>query len=298
MTSKSKLIQKTILYVSLLRAKQWHKNGFVLLGFFVLGDYQNQALLVLSTVAAIAFALAASAVYIFNDYCDREADRFHMLKKQRPLAAGTIGTPGALALAVLLSAAAMFLAVQVSYLAALLLAAYLLNNLTYSLWLKQIPIIDIFQIAFGFILRILTGTIGIGINISEWMLLTGFMVSILIGFSKRYSELSQHDEADNQRTVLQHYSVYSLRVYIIIMATATIMTYSMYTLSPRSVALHGHTNLIYTIPIVIFGIFRFLHLVLDNRQGEDPANLILQDRQVVLAVLIWIVTYGFLIFKV
>jgi len=149
-----------------------------------------------------------------------------------------------------------------------------LNNFTYSVFFKKYPIIDVFQVGFGFMLRIFAGTVGIGIYISEWMVLTGFMVSLLIGFSKRFAELSNNPSPQTHREVLQEYSVETLKSFIIIMASATIITYSLYTLSPRSVELHGTTNLIYTTPFVIFGIFRFIYLVLFHQSGDDPSSQI------------------------
>ena len=123
--------------------------------------------------------------------------------------------------------------------------------------------------------------------------MTGFMVSLLIGFSKRFAEMQSHEAPAHHRAVLQYYSVDTLRAFVIVMAAATIMTYALYTLSPRSVAIHGHTRLVYTIPIVVFGVFRFLHLVFHSHTGEDPANEILRDRQLLLTILLWLVAYGF-----
>lgn len=279
----------------LLRIHQWHKNAFVLLGFFVLGDYDNYALLLKASAAFVAFCLASSSVYIFNDYLDIKADRTHPLKKNRPLASGAIQIKPALLLALVLCLATLFISFHISNMALIVISLYLINNVSYSLFLKRYPVIDVFQIGLGFMLRIFAGTTGIGIYISEWMMLTGFMISLLIGFSKRFAELSNTPTPHNHREVLQEYSLEILKSFIIIMAAATIITYSLYTLSPRSIELHGTTNLIYTTPFVIFGIFRFLYLVLFHQSGDDPSSQIFKDKQLVLTVILWALTYSLII---
>jgi 4-hydroxybenzoate polyprenyltransferase len=280
----------------LIRMRQWHKNSFVLLGFFVLGDYGNYALLFKAILAFFAFCLASSGVYILNDYKDIEADRNHSLKKNRPLASGDIAVTPALFLSAILCLVSLLIAYYINVLALLIIFLYLLNNITYSLVLKRYPIIDVFQLGLGFMLRIFAGTLGIGIYISEWMILTGFMISLFIGFSKRYAELVNSDGAQNQRMVLKEYSIDILKSFMIIMASATIITYSLYTLSPRSIALHGTTNLIYTTPFVVYGIFRFLYLVLFHKSGEDPSSLIFEDKQLIFTLICWAVTYGLIIY--
>ena len=282
-------------WLNITRIRQWHKNGFVLLGFFALGDYGNHALFLDAVVVALAFCFASSATYIFNDFLDVEADREHPLKKKRPLAAGTIKTGWAIAVSILLALAALVTASRISDLSAFFVAAYLLNNLLYSLLLKNRSIIDVVQLALGFMLRLLAGTVAVGIQISDWMTLTGFLVSLLIGFSKRYSELSNHSNSLKARKVLKKYSVEALRIFIAITAAATIMTYALYTLSPSTIEMRGHSHLMYTVPIVIFGVFRFLHIILHNRGGEDPASLLFRDQQLLAAVIMWITVFALMV---
>jgi len=234
-------------------------------------------------------------MYIFNDYQDLEADKNHPLKKNRPLAQGTVSVIEGFSLSGLLFLSSLIIAFSINFTALIIVFIYLLNNLIYSLFLKKYPIIDVFQIGFGFMLRIFAGTTGIGIYISEWMMLTGFMISLLIGFSKRFAELSYAPSPQNHREVLQAYSFEILKSFMIIMAAASIITYSLYTLSPRSIELHGTTNLIYTTPFVIFGIFRFLYLVLFHQSGDDPSSQIFKDKQIVIVVVLWALTYGLII---
>lgn len=283
--------------LKLIRINQWHKNAFVLLGFFVLGEYDNYDLLFKACLMTIAFCLASSAVYVFNDYRDIGVDRQHPQKKHRPLASGAVSAKAALFFALILFALSLVISLNIAIPALGIISLYLLNNITYSLFLKKYPIIDVFQIGLGFMLRIISGTVGIGIYISEWMLLTGFMISLLIGFSKRYAELSNNNQAlQSQREVLQEYSLETLKSFMIIMASATIITYSLYTLSPRSVELHGTANLVYTTPFVVFGVFRFLYLVLYHESGDDPSSQIFKDKQIVTTVILWALTYGIIIY--
>jgi len=281
--------------LKLIRINQWHKNTFVLLGFFVLGDYENYNLLFKAIIIFFAFCFASSSVYIFNDYRDIESDKKHPYKKDRPLIKGTVEIGEALFLASIFCLTSLVVSFYISATALAIIALYLINNLTYSLFSKKYPIIDVFQIGFGFMLRIFAGTEGIGVYISEWMLLTGFMVSLLIGFSKRYAELSNNPIPQNRREVLEEYSLDTLKSFMIIMAAATIITYSLYTLSPRSIELHRTTNLIYTTPFVIFGVFRFLYLVLYHQSGDDPSSQIFKDKQLVVTVILWALVYGVII---
>jgi 4-hydroxybenzoate polyprenyltransferase len=277
--------------LKLIRVRQWHKNGFVLLGFFLSGRYGDLHLLIKSAVMTGAFCFASSSVYIFNDYRDVDSDRKHPVKRERPLAKGTVGTREALSISALFLLIGLGLSFFVGRLGLLFVLAYLVNNLLYSIFLKAYPLIDVFLIAFGFMLRIFAGTIGVGIYLSEWMVITGFMISLLISFSKRYSEFTRLAMAKEHRPVLGHYSEELLRSFIIIMAASTIVTYALYTLSPRSVELHGTTNLIYSTPIVIFGIFRFLHLVMVQGGGEDPTSAVLKDKWLAATFLLWVVSY-------
>ncbi len=288
-------MNKIYQYLNLIRVRQWHKNAFVLLGFLVYGHYNDIALLQKSLFMFTAFCLASSAVYVLNDYLDIEADRNHPEKKERPLAKGTINVSHAFFLATTLCVASITISYAINFTALIIILLYLLNNITYTYKLKEYPIVDVFQIGLGFMFRIFAGTAGIGIYISEWMILTGFMVSLLIGFAKRFAELSYKKNPGTHREVLQEYSEETLKSFMIIMASATIITYSLYTLSPRSVELHPTTPLIYTSPLVIFGIMRFLYLVMFHKFGDDPASQLLKDKQLIITVVIWALLYGLII---
>lgn len=282
-------------FVKLVRVRQWHKNGFVLLGFFLVGDFRNYSLLYEALVMGIAFVFSSSTVYILNDYLDIEEDRNHPVKRQRPLASGTISKRFALSVFLIFFTASIIISLINGLFGFSLIIIYLLSNVVYSIGLKQIPIVDVFIVALGFMLRILAGTSAIGIHVSEWMLFAGLELSLFLGFSKRYSELAAYSDSTADRFVLQHYSLDILRTFMIIIASTFVMTYSLYTVSARSIELHGTTNLMYTIPIVIFGLFRYFYLILMKKGGEDPSAELLKDKQLLFTVIIWMVTYSMII---
>ncbi|RMD99291.1 MAG: decaprenyl-phosphate phosphoribosyltransferase [Calditrichaeota bacterium] len=290
-TARSRLHES----LRLMRWQQWHKNAFVLIGFLALGEYSDFALLARALINTLSFCLVSSAVYIFNDFWDREEDRKHPLKRHRPLAAGTVPLHHAFILGAILLVASFGLSMANGKFSVLILATYVANSVVYTLYFKELPILDVFLIAFGFMLRIFSGTLGIGIYVSEWLIITGFMVSLLIGFAKRYAELANHFEAQNHRGVLKNYSLETIKTFVIIMSSATIVTYALYTVSPRPMALHNTHRLIYTTPFVIFGIFRFLHLMFMNQTGEDPANLVITDKYLLFTIFGWLLTYGLMI---
>ena len=194
----------------LLRPHQYIKNGFVVLGV-VFGQSPTLLDALHAALAFVAFCLAASSVYVFNDMVDVESDRMHPIKRNRPIASGAVSLPLARGLSALLAALALGAAFSLGWLAALFIALYLVLNVAYSLRLKHVVILDVFLISAGFMLRILIGTAGIGIPPSQWLLLTGLMLTLFLGFAKRRAELIQlqgSGKADRAtvRRVLENYS--------------------------------------------------------------------------------------------
>ncbi|MFZ2852672.1 MAG: decaprenyl-phosphate phosphoribosyltransferase [Rhodocyclaceae bacterium] len=286
-------------YFKLLRPHQWVKSGFVFVGL-LFGHAWHDALLVQGVVlAAAAFALAASAVYVLNDLADRERDREHPEKRHRPLAAGTVNTTQALLLASACLLSALMLANAVSTTALAIVVAYALLNVGYSLGLKHVVLLDVFIISAGFMLRILAGTLGVGIAPSHWLLLCGMMITLFLGFAKRRAELNAlAGRGGNHRRVLDDYDPALLDKLIGICAAGAIVSYSLYTVSAETVAMHGTTNLIYSVPFVLYGIFRYLFLLHRRGGGGDPAAALLRDVHLLgafagwLALVLWILGRG------
>jgi len=280
-----------IAMIELLRPHQWIKNTFVLLG--VLFSHQwNEPVLVRSGVAFLAFCAVASAIYILNDILDLRADRLHPVKRHRPLAAGAVSIPCGWWISCGLFTIALVMSWWVSRTAAVLILLYWLLNLAYSWRLKQVVILDVFIISAGFMLRILVGTSGLGIAPSNWLLLCGMMVTLFLGFAKRRAELLSLDggrESDQalSRRVLDDYTPAMIDQFMAISAACTIVSYCLYTVSPDTAAFHS-VNLIYTVPFVIYGIFRYFYILLRQAKGNDTANDLLSDRHLLLTVALWV----------
>lgn len=275
----------------LLRPHQWVKNGFVFVGL-LFGDVGDNWKLGGSVLLAGAgFCLLSSCGYVLNDVFDRRADRAHPLKCKRPLASGTVSLREAYALAFACGTAGLALGAAASSIVVAILLAYLALNLAYSAQLKHIAILDVFIIAAGFMLRIFAGTWGVGIEPSYWLLLCSLQLTVFLGFAKRRAELMATDGsgtgAASQRAVLDDYSPALLDSMMAISAAGVIVSYSLYTVSPDTVALHRTDKLIYTLPFVVYGIFRYIFLV--HRQGgEDPAWTLLTDAHMLVIGALWL----------
>jgi len=272
----------------LLRPQQWIKNGFVFIGFFFAEQFTNFLLFSQVLFAALAFCLASSCVYIFNDIADIQRDRLHPRKKNRPLPSGKVTESYAKALSTLLGVSALFLGLYVSPKVALMLICYLFINVLYTTWLKNVVILDVFCICAGFMLRIFAGTTGVGIPPSEWLLLCGMMLTLFLGFTKRRAELKGlENNGEDFRKVLSQYEPRFLDEVIAICAAGVIITYSLYTMDQSTVGVHHTSALIYTVPFVIYGVFRYLYLLHNYNQGEDPASDVVRDSHMIICMLGW-----------
>ena len=278
--------------IRLLRPKHWVKSLFVFAGLFFGHAWGDPDLVLRVVAAAIGFSLVSSAVYVLNDIADRKVDRRHPLKCNRPLAKGTVRLPTAVVLGLVVASLGAMAGYYASPLVAIMLALYAALNVTYSLGLKRVVILDVFIIAGGFMLRLLAGTSGVDIPPSQWLLLCGLMLTLFLGFVKRRAELGVDEDGDkaSQRKVLRYYSPALLDGLITVTAACIIMSYSLYTLSPETMATHRTPWLIVTVPFVIFGVFRYLFLLHYHQQGEDAASEAVRDPQLVLTVLLWMGT--------
>lgn len=270
----------------LMRPHQWLKNIFVFAGLLFSHTWHNGPLLSRIVLAFLAFCCFSSLVYILNDWRDRAADALHPTKRLRPLASGAVTVPSAMALAAVLLVAGLALAWGNKVLL-LLLGIYVVLNLAYSWRLKQVPVVDVSIIASGFMLRLLAGTVAVSIPPSRWLLLTGLFIALFLGFSKRKAETFHTPE--QQRAVLEHYPTALLDTFMAMTMTATIMTYSLYATSIEAMQQHGE-RLIYTVPVVIFGLLRYAYQV-HRGQGEDVSRDLLRDPWILLALATWVVLF-------
>ncbi len=283
----------------LLRPGHWSKNAFVLAGWFFSESWRRPVDLGLGVrvLAALAvFCLAASAVYCLNDAVDADKDSLHPEKRRRPVASGEVSRGAALALAALLGTSSLLLSAWAGPRLVLVAAAYLALNAAYTFGLKHRVILDVFCLASGFILRLLAGTWGVGIPPSQWFLLCTLSLSLFLGFSKRYAELIDPGRTlEEKRDVLRLYSPEFLRVLLGTTLSATIMAYGLYTTSSRTVSVHGTSQLLGTLPIVLFAMFRYLYLVMQRGFGENTVADFLRDRQLLLAAAAYVILSGALL---
>lgn len=277
--------------IRLLRSHQWIKNGFVFIGLLFGHAWHDPAKVGMALAAFAAFCLLASAVYVMNDLADREQDRLHPDKRNRPLASGVVGTPAAVALGLLCLVGGLALAFALAGSAPWIFLGYLLLNAAYSGGLKHVVILDVFIIAAGFMLRLLAGTTGIGIAPSHWLLLCGLMLTLFLGFAKRRAELNALlEKSGGHRRVLEHYSEPMLDQFLSLTAMGTVVTYSLYTVAPDTVAQHGTSGLMLTVPFVLYGMLRYLYRLHRRGGGGDPAREIFRDGHLLAALFGWLAT--------
>lgn len=279
---------------ALARPGQWLKNGFLFVGLFFAHEWMDPALVQDVVLLFVAFCLVSSGVYAFNDVMDREADRAHPGKRNRPVAAGQVSASAALTFSIALELLSLAIAASVSQAGLAMVAAYVAINLAYSLGLKHVMVLDVFLIAAGFMLRILAGTMGVGIAPSRWLLLCGLMVTLFLGFAKRRAELASLGEDGNgaiaasQRKALTGYSKELLDGMIALTAAGTVIGYALYTIDPRTRQVQATDDLIFTVPLVIYGVARYLWVLYRRGGGADPSAELLEDPHLLAALAGWL----------
>jgi 4-hydroxybenzoate polyprenyltransferase len=270
-----------------MRPRQWTKNIFI----FAALVFDKQLLIfhafVRTAVGFVLFCLISSAVYIFNDLADIEADREHPEKKNRPIPSGKLPIGTALTAGILLVIVALSLGFWLSPDFALVLAVYFLLNLAYSKWLKHVPILDVLVLAAGFVLRVGAGvTIIHVVRFSPWLYVVMTLLALYLGFGKRRAELALlTQDAGAHRKVLEGYTIPLLDQYIMIVSGTTIVAYSLYTFSAPNVP--ANHSMMLTIPFVLYAIFRYLYLVQIKHAGGEPEEILLSDRPLQMALLLW-----------
>jgi 4-hydroxybenzoate polyprenyltransferase len=238
-------------------------------------------------LALAAFCAGSSAIYLLNDLRDREADRHHPLKRQRPIASGEVTPAAALVVAALLAAAAVVAGAALGRLVLALLLGFLLLNALYTWHLKNLVILDVMILAIGYLLRVEAGAAAVAVSVSSWLLLCTLFVALFLGFSKRRHELLLLAErAPHQRRVLTQYSPAFLDQMINVVTASTVLCYALYAMADESVAKHGR-GLVYTVPFVLFGVFRYLYLVYQRPGHANPTEEVLTDAPFLINVALW-----------
>jgi 4-hydroxybenzoate polyprenyltransferase len=285
-------------WLRLVRPRQWVKNGFVLAPLLFSGLVSDAGSVLMAFAAFVLFCLLASGVYCWNDVADREADRRHPTKRDRPIASGVI-TPraGIVAGAVLVGTALVGAWLLELRLGAVLLG-YLALNLAYTRVLKSLVILDVFAIAAFFILRLLAGVAAIHVRPSIWLLLCGGLLALYLGFTKRRHELAiLGEDSTNHRSVLEHYDVTLLDQMSVILLSVTVVAYIMYTLTSETALQVGSETLSYSAVFVLYGMFRYLYLVHFAGKGGDPTETLIRDRALIIDIGLWLAYCGWVIYR-
>lgn len=239
-----------------------------------------------AVIAFFCFALTASTVYIVNDIMDVEKDRLHPEKSKRPIASGALRIRTAILSGIFLLAFSLSIAYFVTPLFSVILISYLVLNLLYCAWLKHVVIVDVMIIALGFVLRGFSGAVVVGVGITSWFILCTMLLALFLALSKRRHEFEMlNGDKEKQRKVMEHYSIPFLDQLISIVTSATIMTYSLYTASAGP-----NAHMMWTIPFVIYGIFRYLYLVHMKQGGASPEKILLDDKHILLTIILFTIS--------
>lgn len=303
------------------RPRQWIKNfslyaALFFSGFLFYVPADGASYFTIVSFAFFIFCLLTSSIYILNDIIDREADSHHPFKRKRPIAAGLLPIPTALFSAGVLLIGVLFFSLWLSLFFKLLVLIYLVLQIVYARYFKHIPIMDVVSIATGFLIRVYAGAVVVNLHMNVWFLLTVISASLFLAVGKRQSErtlLTGKDGVllENTRKILKRYSQRLLDQYTAMFATATWVTYALFTFqnataAPRSSfttlytflpkTLHSQKLLMLSLPFVIFGVMRYLQLVYEKNEGESPERVLLSDRPLLITVFTFAVVVFFVMY--
>jgi len=285
------------LVIASLRPEQWTKNLLLFAGL-IFGGRLLEIDAVLSAAAAfVVFCALSGAVYLINDVWDRDSDRRHPLKRERPIAAGALATSTALAVAAALGGSAVAAAFWIGAPLGAIATLYCLLLLTYSAALKHVVIIDVLTISGGFVLRAIAGALAVDVPIGTWLLICTSLLALFLALSKRRHELTLlgEDAVDHRRTLVE-YSPYLLDQMISVVTASTLIAYATFAISADTAQRLGTPRLGITIPFVLYGIFRYLYLVHQKRGGGSPASMLMTDRPLLACVVLWVGTVAVLMY--
>jgi len=280
-----------------LRPSQWTKNLIVFAGLIFGQRLLDPGAILYAVAAFVVFCALSGVVYLINDVADREADRQHPLKQFRPIASGVVPVSTALGLALVLAAGALAAAFVLRFEFGLIALAYVGLLALYSGPLKHVVIIDVLTIAIGFVLRAAAGAIVIAEPVSHWLLIVTILLALFLALSKRRHELVLLTEsATSHRPILQEYSPYLLDQMISVVTASTLVAYAFYTVSPETIQKFNTDKLGLTLPFPLYGIFRYLYLVHQKEGGGSPSDMLLNDKPLLLCVLLWAIAVALIIY--
>ena len=272
-----------------LRPAQWTKNFFVFAGIVFSLNFFEVSLLIKVVCAFIIFCFLSSSVYLINDIKDAESDRKHPTKRFRPIASGRLSLPLALITAVILALLSLTAAFYLNFSFAMAALSYFVLMILYTFSLRDIVILDVFSIAAGFVLRAVAGVVLITVELSPWLIICTILLALFIALGKwRHELVTLSETAVEHRKILDEYNPQLLDQLISAVAGSTVITYALYTLWPETIAKFGTHNLVYSIPFVLYGIFRYLYLIYKKEKGGKPEEILLSDIPLLIDIILWI----------
>ncbi len=271
-----------------LRPQQWIKNLAIFAALVFSRNFDVPSLVLRTAAAFVAFCFISSSHYIFNDLMDLEEDKLHPVKSKRPLASGRLKKGPAVAAMLVLGAAGLGLAAWLSLPFLFLGLGYIAIQVLYSVRLKHVVILDIFVIAAGFVIRVVAGGLVIRVSISSWLLICTMLLSLFLAMGKRRHELViLEGAAPSHRPILKEYNIVFLDQMISVVTASTLVAYCLYTISDETIAKLGTRSMIWTVPFVLYGIFRYLYLIHLRSEGGSPEHLIIKDKPLLLDIFLW-----------
>lgn len=281
-----------------LRPRQWTKNLLVFAGLLFAQKAASPAAVLEAVEAFLVFCLLAGGTYLINDAFDVERDRLDPVKCHRPMAAGRMSVPFGLGASVLIIVLALLGSYHAGGIPLLRIClAYLFITLAYSGFFKHVVIVDVFAIASGFVLRAVAGAVAVQAEISPWLIICTMLLALFLALAKRRGELTTlGKDAANHRAILAEYSPDLLDQMISVMTASTLMSYALYTIAERTVAIVHSNNMLFTIPFVIYGIFRYLYLIHQKGAGGHPERVLLGDWPMMLNLLLYVCAVGVILY--
>jgi 4-hydroxybenzoate polyprenyltransferase len=283
--------------LKLLRLKQWVKNLFLFIPTFFAGNIFEFSQLYVLTIGAFAFSLVASGVYVINDYQDRKIDQIHPKKRYRPIASGEISGKTAFILILVLILAGLAIALTLKLEFFLILLVYFMLNLGYCFGLKNIPILDLFIVASGFLLRVYSGGVLVDVLVSHWLSIMILLLALFIVIAKRRDDLVLHEETgQNLREVSKSYNVEFINSCLTLLSSVILVAYIMYTVSPEVAEKFSSNYLFATSIFVMAGIMRYLQITFVEKRSGSPTEILLTDKFILLSIAGWVISFYLIIY--